>query len=826
MARTPGELHSRAVELTIHGKYARALRALDEAAARVEDPDLDARILGTRAVILQRTGRPAEAEELCRRAMAMPGISAHTEAVLNGQLGALAVYGGRLDDAVRLLTASIVRLEDDSVAAARTRVNRSLVSLQLGRLEDATADLEAAITTFHAHGLPTDEGQARHNLGYVALLAGDLVAALHEMLAARPFAASSPVAAAVGDVDRAEVLRDAGLTTEAERILTRAATVFGSHRMPQSRAEAEFNLARSKLMHDPVAAGRLAAAAGRRFRALGNETWAARSDAVRLRALLSGGGPAKVGERVPEPRRTPTAAEVELVASDLEARGFRSEAAALRMSRELWRARHAHDGPARLLRPPPTASMDVRLLAHEVRAARASARGRDGEARRHAAAGLETLGRWQRDFGSLDLQTSIGMHGNGLIFAGLAAAVRSRRPDVLFEWSERARHLSQQVVPVRPPPDPELAEDLAQLRMLRADDPTGAWLTDPRAAELQHRARERQWSATSSVTFEDHVGLDRLRAGLDEDTALIAYIFSGSALTALVVTRSREAVIDVTQWPAVRQALPGLRADLDMSATVRTGPLADVVRRSLDDRLARLSSALLDEAVAVAGDRRLVITVPGILNGVPWGMLPAMHGRTFTLAVSATAWLSRRETARVAPTTVGLAVGPRVARGDEEVTAAASAWTTARLLRGSEATVDAVTTLAAEVDLLHIAAHGRHAADNALFSGLELADGALFGYDMDRMPQVPSVVVLSACEVGRSSVRWGEEAVGMTRVWLHAGTRAVIATPVIVADDVACELLGAMHEGLAVGLPPAAALAAASALTGLVSPFQTHGAGF
>ncbi|MBN9194836.1 MAG: CHAT domain-containing protein, partial [Microbacterium sp.] len=149
-----------------------------------------------------------------------------------------------------------------------------------------------------------------------------------------------------------------------------------------------------------------------------------------------------------------------------------------------------------------------------------------------------------------------------------------------------------------------------------------------------------------------------------------------------------------------------------------------------------------------------------------------------------------------------------------------------RILPADDATVDAVTDIAADVDVLHVAAHGRHAVDNPLFSGIELADGALFGYDIDRMPRVPETVVLSACEVGRSSVRWGEEAIGMTRIWLHAGVRDVVATPVIVADDVACELLGAMHEGLAAGEPPAEALAAASLRTGLMAPFQTHGSGF
>ena len=66
----------------------------------------------------------------------------------------------------------------------------------------------------------------------------------------------------------------------------------------------------------------------------------------------------------------------------------------------------------------------------------------------------------------------------------------------------------------------------------------------------------------------------------------------------------------------------------------------------------------------------------------------------------------------------------------------------------------------------------------------------------------------------------------MTRGWLHAGTRSVVAAPVIVADDVACELLTAMHVALAAGEAPSEALALAAAHTGIVAPFQVHGSGF
>jgi len=262
-----------------------------------------------------------------------------------------------------------------------------------------------------------------------------------------------------------------------------------------------------------------------------------------------------------------------------------------------------------------------------------------------------------------------------------------------------------------------------------------------------------------------------------------------------------------------------------MVATVRTGPLAEVVRRSLDARLTALSEVLLYPPLRVAGDRRIVITAPGILAGIPWAMLPGVRGRAFTLARSATQW-AERHSEPYAAAAAGFGVGPRVARGDEEVRAAADAWASSTVLQGDAASVDAVTSLAARVDVLHVAAHGRHAVDNALFSGLELSDGTLFGYDIDRIDHVPDVIVLSACEGGRSSVRWGEEAVGMARIWLSAGARCVIATPVVVADDDACELLGTLHGELAAGRAPAEALAAASTRTGLVTPFQTHGTGF
>ena len=802
------ELHQRGVDAANSRRFAQARRALTAASARTDDADLRARIDGTMAYVLAQTGQPVEAERLSREALSRPGLSDETVALANGQLGTLLMHGGRLDDADLFLTRAIDGLDEGSIESANCLMSRSIVSMQRHRLDACTADLQRAIAAYEAHGAEEPLAEARHNLGYAALLGGDLVTALGLMTRSRPIlAATSDLAAAISDLDRAEVLRDAGLTTEAEELLGTVAVRFGAQRMRQARGEAEFHLARSLLRHDASSAERAAATASRRFATLGSASWAARADAVRLEAQLR-----------TRPQKPPAAEDFSRTVDALTRGGFRTEAAAVSLT-----ARLADGG--RLPRLTPDAPTPLRLRAHEVRAVRAAARGRDADARRAAADGLDLLTTWQQSFGALDLQASVAMHGTELMFAGLAAAARSRDPEVLFEWSERARHLSQQVAPVRPPHDAELSADLAELRMLRADLAGSDWTTDARVRELRDRVRDRQWSSTGVGESHERLGLSETRARLDDDTAILAYVFTREELLCVVVTTSGSSIVELA-LPRIEAALDGLRADLDVAALTHGGPMAHVVGRSLDDRLRRLDEALLAPARAASGGAaRLALTVPGILGGIPWAMLPGMRGTPFTIATSVSRLLGGSDRRPPQASRAGFATGPRVARAEEEVRRAAAAWAGARMLTGDSARVSAVTELAEQVDVLHIAAHGRHAVDNPLFSGFELVDGTLFGYDVDLISRPPETVVLSACELGRSSVRWGEEALGMTRVWLHAGTGCVIAAPVVVADDVACELLGAVHSELATGARPADALAAASESTGLSAPFQCHGSG-
>ncbi|GAA4491683.1 CHAT domain-containing protein [Microbacterium panaciterrae] len=822
MTLSAAELHRRGRAYLNAGQNAAARRVLSLAAERTDDPDLRARIAGSLAALTTRQGDPEAAEGLCRQALALPGVSEGTAAIVYGQLGLLALERGALEEAVSLLDRGIAGIGDDAEHRAPMLVNRSVAHSQAGRLAASRADVEQAARDYETVGGEVERAMAMHNAGYIALLEGDLIAALETMGQARgALAAASAVNAAICDLDRAEVLRDAGLAREAEQSLEQVIAVFAANRMRQAKGQAQFHLARSLLTHTPSQAVVVATAAARTFRAAGSDGWALRADALRLRARFTPEDESGARPRIPPG----VMSEADAVIAALHVSGPRADAAALRLTRELWAAGQPDPPvPATVIRTAPDAPLPVRLLAHEVRSARAEARGDEYEARHHAATGLDALAEWQRSFGSLDLATSLAMHGSGLIFEGLRSAVRSRRPDVMFEWSERSRHLSQQAIPVRPPRDEALAADLAELRTLRAEAGNGDWLSSPRAAELSERVRRRQWSSTAAAGMRDRLSLEQLRATLGSGTALVSYVFDGAGLTALAVTQDRARVVEIGPWASVGPVYAGLRADLDVSASVRSGPLLASVRESLEQRLAALGAALVGPVLDTIGDRRAAITVPGILGGIPWGMLPGMRHRPFTIALSASQWAADR-VGEPAPG-VGFVVGPRVSRGAEEVARAASAWTAATILDPEAATVDEVENLAARVGTLHIAAHGRHAAENPLFSGLELADGALFGHDIDLIPTVPDTVVLSSCELGRSSIRWGHEAIGMTRAWLHAGTRCVIASPVVVADEVACDLLAVMHERLAADVSPAEALARAGEDTGIIAPFQAHGAGF
>jgi tetratricopeptide (TPR) repeat protein len=750
----------------------------------------------------------------CQALLDDRGLRPGTRGTIWSQLGLLHMRAGETAQALNAYDHAIPLLQDEPETLGRAYMNRANVHLYLRDPKAAITDLSVAMREFDRAGNVGERGKVEHNLGYAHLLLGDLLSALAWMDRAIETVAPVPlVLQSVFAQDRAEVLLAAGRVTEAIDALETAVAACGAQRLPRFQAEAEFVLAQTLLHEDAPRARSIARQAARRFANHDSPVWEARA----LALALSG----DIWDGTRRPNTVKARADELMGQLRHHGHGRDAEQLALHVVRLCLRRGDLDDAAARLrtIKITDDTPVGTRLLAREVKAELARARGRTKVAREHVRQGLQDLHAWQASFGSLDLQSTMVGHGNALARLGLELALQDGRPEVVFEWSERARALASKVTTLRPPPDPDLAADLTALRLL---DPKET----ARARELRERIRSKSWYSAEGQVGEPAT-LAELQRQLGRDhAALVAHVVLRDDVTALVVTDDSAHVVPLDGAAHVREQLDRIAADLDFAAHNPGGSFGQTVRASLDADLAAVADELVTPLLDLVGDRRVVLTPSALLAGTPWTLLPGLRGRPLTVPTSATRWLELVSTKRPRPKRIGLVAGPRVERAAEEVDRAAAAWRSADVLHGDDANSAKVGEVAARVDVLHLAGHGVHAGDHPLFSAVELADGPWFGHDIDLLPQTPSVVVLSACELGQVSVLRGEESVGMTAAWLHAGARTVLSSPALVADDVACEALAHWHRLVAAGSAPADALARVVAETDGVVPFQCFGAGW
>ena len=811
---TADELSARGREASTAGRHALAVSLLTRAVDRAEDVNQRATALQSLAHAVAERGSLADGLALCTEALSLVGLDDRVRGLVHSQLGLLLMRGGRTAEALAEFEIARPLLADDGDLLGRLHLNRGNIHLQRADAARAAEDFELAR---ERTSIRVERAMATHNLGYVELLRGDLVAALRHMEEAMPVLAPlSPVNAAVCAADRAEVLASAGMPKAAATLLDDAVRTYARRRLRQFQGDALLVRARALLLVEPGEAATAARRAARVFRARENEEGALRADA------LAFGADVRRKLDAPGTRSRSWWLTVRDRGIDLERRlgerGLAAERNDIALHRALAAVRTPGAEPVRV--PPPPRGIEepigTRLLREEVRARAAWQRGRSAESLDRVRRGLADLHAWQSSYGSFDLQSSLVGHGRSLAKLGLDEAVEDGRPAVVHEWSERARALVARVPPVRPPADPAAADRLTALRTLPPDSPP------EEKARLRERIREEAWYRPGAGEVLEPLSLDEVRARLG-DAALVSYLIAHDDLHALLVTAEDARVVRLTPLGQVRDLLPGLAADLDMAAADLPPALRAGVTEGLALRLQSLADLLVAPLIDQLGDRRLVVVPAGRLAGVPWSMLPGLVGRPLTVARSASLWATAS-----LPTSLGragLVAGPRVPRAEQEVLESATAWADrARVLTGDGACAAAVAGLTAEVDVLHVAAHGHHADEHPLFSGLELVDGTWFGYDVELLSRLPSLVVLSACEVGRSTVRWAEELIGMTAAWQHAGTRCVVAAPAAVNDELAVATLPAMHRGLAAGRAPADVLAELAPAEGL--PLTCFGAGW
>ncbi len=743
---------------------------------------------------------------------------------LYGQRALVHIRVGRLvealDDSRRALP--LLRRAGDRLGEARVLSNRGILHAYRNELGLAETDLDKALALYRDLDSEIAAAQVLHNLGYVSALKGDVPTALRRYdEAARPFAEQG-LAAPTLSVDLAALLLSARLLPEARRQIETGVAALDAARVSLDGAEARLLMSQIALAEgDLVVAGSAASTARRQFVRQGRPRWAALARFVQAQSRWAKGGSSQA--RIPS--------EASALADVLSEAGWLLPSLECR----LIGARAALGAGDRITASSLVAGIDGRArsgpAAQRLRFWYGEALGRLAVGNRPGAlsalrSGLEVAEEHRATLGATELRVRTATTVLELADLGLGLAFESRRAVGVLGWSERWRAGALRPARVTPPADERLARLLSALRdtvarleraSLEGDDVRSLAESQRKLeAEIRERSRKAAGDYGEAPPFPSPAELRRAIG----DAALVEFVEHGGLLHAVVGTRTRFRLHVLGDAAAVATERATLQFALGRLALRRSShPSLDAAAALLDRSCRRLAERLIEPLARDLDGRDLVVVPTGELHALPWALLPSLRGRTLTVSPSASLWYSRHTDERTRPPllargadAVVLVAGPRVARAEAEIGLIRSSfYPRARTLQGAAATAQAVAHSFERRSLAHVAAHGTFRADNPQFSSLELADGPLTVYDLERIARPPVWMVLSACDAGRSEVHAGDELMGTSAALLSLGTRAVVSSVAPVPDDGVTPVMIALHGEVARGHGLARALATAQA---------------
>lgn len=285
------------------------------------------------------------------------------------------------------------------------------------------------------------------------------------------------------------------------------------------------------------------------------------------------------------------------------------------------------------------------------------------------------------------------------------------------------------------------------------------------------------------------------------DEALVEYFYEDDELVAFMVTR---------------EAVRGIKLD--------GGDLGDLVgtfRVALSDHKSdaylataqKLYRRLVAPLVGMLGRPKLTIVPHGELHYLPFS---ALHdGRAFLIDRFAVRLLPSGSVlkylkGRGKPAPQELLVFGNPDLGDPKWDlrgAEAEALEIARrrsgstVLLGRKASETVIKKVGGQFRYLHLASHGKFNSDRPLESGILLAgdgenDGRLTVSELYDLKLNADLATLSACETGLGALRNGDDVVGLTRGFLYAGARAIVASLWPVSDEATYDLMTEFYAKL------------------------------
>lgn len=787
-AATQTEAHiALAVALWRRGSMTAALRQLDLAAPNAPAA-LTGRLLAQRGTILSESGRPAEAMEAYRQAL------------------------------------PLLRKAGERMREARTHNNLGVLYALTGNLAAA----ERSLTT--ARAMQTELGQdsmaadACWNLGFVAGRRGDVPAALARYDEAEATYVRCDVPNDELLLDRCELLMSVGLTSEARSVAARAVDQLGATGQSAFLAEGLLMLAQAALADgDPAAARQAAERAARLFTRQQRDRWALLARYVAVRAdERAGVAPAAVRRKAR--RLIPALAGARLREQELDTRIIAARAA-LRTGATAVARRDLAAATAAARR----GSVDLKSRAWHATALLRAAEGNGRGAQAAVRAGLAAVDRQRALLGATELRVHAALHGSELAMLGVRLAFQTGSAEAVLAATERWRAGALRLPPARPPDDSRLAAELAALRATTAALERAQLSSD--GGSVDSLRRQRSGLEQRILRLTRHAAGSAAAAASAPSIAALRDTLGGRRLVEIVRLDDRLLAVVVGTGRLVLRPLCALEPALQAAESIRFAVRrlavgqgsATAAEQALTAASARLDGMLFDPIRTELGTGPLVVVPPGPLQALPWSLLPTCAGRPVVVAPSAESWLAA---ARARPRGDGVTVvaGPELAAAEQEVGRIAALYEQSRCFTGADAGVEAVLAGMDGARVAHLAAHGRLRHDNPLFSSIELADGPLTVYDLERLRHPPDLVVLPACQSGVTAALAGDELLGLTSVLFGLGTRSIIAAVVPVDDEATEALMVRLHYELRAGRTPSAALAATLPTQATLTDRVAHGA--
>ncbi|MEK7816027.1 MAG: CHAT domain-containing protein [Pseudomonadota bacterium] len=342
----------------------------------------------------------------------------------------------------------------------------------------------------------------------------------------------------------------------------------------------------------------------------------------------------------------------------------------------------------------------------------------------------------------------------------------------------------------------DMAEAEARVQSENADTKGTRSLVVQTRRELQTQAPE-----LASLVTVTPVTVQEIQSKLLADEVLVEYYAEGKELYAFVLTRA---------------GLKGFRLDGEgLTAEIQRFRQAVQDTRSTHyrDFAGRLYNRLVRPLEGALNQHNVLIVAHGALHYLPFNALHDGNGylieRYSLRSLPSASVLKYLKGVR--PQTAGtlLAFGnPDL--GDPRLDlkhAQAEALSVSKILPNSKALV---RREASETSFkrygegfryLHIASHGTFNADSPLTSALLLAkdnenDGTLTVGELYSMRLNADLVTLSACETGLGKIANGDDVVGLTRGFLYAGSRSIVASLWKVDDEATAYLMTRFYSAL------------------------------